>query len=68
MYQKKIISDQVIKSSVSRVLNVRFLFCTAQLNRTNLLCLYQLLSFYEMKLFTRALWNTDIMVIVPKCP
>ena len=26
-----------------------------------------IISFYEMKLFTRALRNTDIVVSVPKC-
>ena len=37
-------------------------------NPHNVLCLYQVLSFYKMKLFTRALRNTDFMVSVPKCP
>ena len=35
---------------------------------TNFLCLYQKLSFYEMKSFDRALWHTDLMVDVSKCP
>ena len=39
MYQKKIISDQIRKSAVPRVLRVRFLFCKAQLIRTNALCI-----------------------------
>ena len=50
------------------VLNVRFLFCKAQLVCTYFLYLYQMLSFYEIKSFTRALWNTDHEVSVPKCP
>ena len=50
------------------VLKVRFLFCKAQLVRTNFLYPYQMLSFYEIKSFTRALWNTDEEVSVPKCP
>ena len=29
---------------------------------------YQMLSFYELKSFTRALPNTDHQVSVPKCP
>ena len=29
---------------------------------------YQMLSFYEIKSFTRALRNTDLMVGVLKCP
>lgn len=37
---------------------------TSQLIHTNVLCLYQVISIYKMKLFTRrALRNTDIMVI-----
>ena len=32
--------------------------CKAQLVRTNFLYPYQMLSFYEIKSFTRALWNT----------
>ena len=32
---------------------IRFLFCKAQLVRTNFLYPYQMLSFYEIKLFTR---------------
>ena len=65
MFQKKIISDQVIKSGV---LKVQFLFCKAQLVRTNFLYPFQMLSFYEIKSFTRAFWNTDLKVSVPKCP
>ena len=50
-----------------------FLFCKAQLVRTNFLYPYQMLSFYEIKSFTRALRNTDhevsvLMVSVSKCP
>ena len=41
------------------------LFCKAQLVHTNFLYPYQMLSFYEIKSFTRAL---GIMVSVPKCP
>ena len=44
------------------------LFCKAQLVRTNFLYPYQMLSFYEIKSFTRALRNTDHEVSVPKCP
>lgn len=44
------------------------LSCKAQLViRTNELCLHQLISFYEIKLFTGALWNNDIMTSVPRC-
>ena len=43
------------------------IFCKPQLFCTNVLCQYQVLSFYEMKSFTRALQNTDIMVSGPKC-
>ena len=50
------------------VLKVRFLFGKAQLVRTNFLCPYQMLSFYEIKSITRALRNTDHEVSVPKCP
>ena len=39
-----------------------------QLVRTNFLYPYQMLSFYEIKSFTRALRNTDHEVSVPKCP
>ena len=53
---KEIISDQVIKYGISGVLKVRFVFCKAQLVRTNFLYPYQMLSFYEIKSFTR---NTD---------
>ena len=45
-----------------------FNFCKAQLVRTNFLYPYQMLSFYEIKSFTRALRNTDHEVSVPKCP
>ena len=50
-------------------LKVRFLFCKAQLVRTNFLYPYQMLSFYEIKSFTRAFRNTDLIyeVSVPKC-
>ena len=47
---------------------VQFLFCKAQLVHTNFLYSYQMLSFYEIKSFTRALPNTDHEVSVPKCP
>ena len=40
----------------------------AQLVRTNFLYPYQMLSFYEIKSFTRAQRNTDYEVSVPKCP
>ena len=43
-------------------------FCKAQLVRTNFLYPYQMLSFYEIKSFTRELRNTDHEVSVPKCP
>ena len=43
-------------------------FCKAQLVCTNFLYRYQMLSFYEIKSFTRALRNTDHEVSVPKCP
>ena len=59
MFQKKIISDKMIKLCISWALKVRFLFCKAQLVRTNFLCPYQMLSFYDIKSFTRALRNTD---------
>ena len=36
--------------------------------RTNFLYPYQMLSFYEILSFTRALRNTDHEVTVPKCP
>ena len=49
-------------------LKVRFSFCKAQLVSTNFLYPYQMLSFYEIKSFTRALRNTDHEVSVPKCP
>ena len=68
MHQRKVISDHIRKSAVSWVLKVRFLFCKAQLISTNVVFQYQVQLFYEMKLFTRALRNTDIMVSVPKCP
>ena len=42
------------------------LFCKAQLVRTNFLYPYQMLSFYEIKSFTRALQNTAHEVSVPK--
>ena len=48
MFQKKIISDQRIKQGISGVLKVRFLFCKAQLVRTNFLYPYQILSFHEI--------------------
>ena len=49
---------------VSGVLKVLFLFCKAQLVRTNFLNPYQMLSFYEIKSFTRALRNTDHEALV----
>ena len=42
--------------------------CKAQLVPTNFLYPYQMLSFYEIKSFTRALRNTGCQVSVPKCP
>ena len=57
-----------IDQCVSGVLKVRFLFYETQLVRTNFLYPYQMLSFYEIKSFTRALRNTDHEVSVPKCP
>ena len=48
------------------LLKVQFLFCKAQLVRTNFLYPYQMLSFYEIKSFTRALLNHEVSV--PKCP
>ena len=68
MFQKIIILDRMIKQGISGVLKVRFSFCKAQLVRTNFLYPYQMLSFYEIKSFTRALRNTDHEVSVPKCP
>ena len=44
------------------------LFCKAQLVHINFLYPYQMLSFYEIKSFTRAPRNTDHEVGVPKCP
>ena len=44
------------------------LFRKAQLVRSIFLYPYQMLSFYEIKSFTRAFRNTDLMVIVAKCP
>ena len=43
-----------------------FIFESAAV-RINFLFPYQMLSFYEIKSFTRALRNTD-QVSVPKCP
>ena len=42
--------------------------CKVQLVHTNVLYPYQILSFYEIKSFTRALGNTDQQINVPKCP
>ena len=56
------------KIRISGILKVRFLFCKAQLVRTNFLYSYQMLSVYEIKSFTRVLRNTDHEVSVPKCP
>ena len=56
------------KIGISGVLKVRFLFCKAQLVRTYFLYPYQMLSFYEIKSFTRTLRNTDHEVSVRKCP
>ena len=67
MFEKKIISDQVI-IGIPGVLKVRFLFCNAQLVRTNYLYAYQMLSFYEIKSFTGAIRNTDHEFSVLKCP
>ena len=50
------------------VFKVLFLFCKAQLVHTNFLYPYQMLSFYEIKSFIRALQNSDHEVSVPKCP
>ena len=47
---------------------IRYLLCKAQLVPTNILYQYQMLSFYEIKSFTRALRNTGHEVSVPKCP
>ena len=44
------------------------LFCKAQLVRTIFLYPYQMLSFYEIKSFTRALRNPDHEVSLPKGP
>ena len=41
------------------------LFCKTQLVHTNFLHPYQMLSFYEIKTFTRALRTTDHEVSVP---
>ena len=43
------------KKGISGVLKVLFLFCKAQLVRTNFPYPYQMLSFYEIKSFTRAM-------------
>ena len=51
-----------------KIRKVRFLFCKTQLVRTNFLYSYQMLSFYEIMSFTRALRNTDHEVSVPKGP
>ena len=58
------------KIGISGVLKVRFLFCKGQLFRTiyNFLYPYQMLSFHEIRSFTRALRNTDHEVSAPKCP
>ena len=45
---------------ISRVLKVWFLFCKAQLVRTNFLYPYKMLSFYEILSFTRALRNITL--------
>ena len=47
MFQKKITLDPMIKSGVSGVSKVRFLFCKVQLVRTNFLYPYQMLSFMK---------------------
>ena len=44
------------------------LFCKAQLVRTIFLYPRQMLSFYEINSFTKALRNIDHEVSVPKCP
>ena len=49
------------KINISGVLKVRILFCRAQLVRTNFLYPYQMLSFYEIKSYPRALRNTDLI-------
>ena len=69
MFQKKKISDQVRKyyKVYLRFLRSDFLFCKVHLARINFLCLYQLLSFYEMKSFIRAHRSNDLMVSIPKC-
>ena len=51
-----------------RYSKVLFLFCKAQLVHTNFLYSYQMLPLYEIKSFTRAIWNTDHEVSVPKYP
>ena len=52
-----------LPTPMSGIIEVRFLFCKAQLVRTNFLY-----PFYEIKSFSRALRNTDHEVSVPKCP
>ena len=42
--------------------------CKAQLICTDFPYPYQMLSFYEIQSFTRALRKTDHKVSVPKCP
>ena len=44
------------------------IYVSKELVCTNFLYPYQMLSFYEIKSFTRALRHTDHEVIVPKCP
>ena len=68
MFQKKNNHGAGDEKGISGVLKGRFLFCKAQLVRTDFLYPYQMLSFYEIKSFIRALRNTDHEVSVLKCP
>ena len=45
-----------------RDLKAQFLFCKVQLVCAYFHCLNQMLSFYEIKSFTRPLWNTDLIL------
>ena len=66
--QKKITSNKVRKSLLSRVSKFQFLCRKAQLPCTKVLCLNHMLSFYEIRPYTRTLRKTDLIVIFPKCP
>ena len=54
MFQMRIVSDQVENKIYLRSKGL-ILFHKVQLACANVLSLYQMLSFYEMKSFTRAL-------------